>query len=624
MNYEWTVDHPDIGLSDGSGDTLPSFTTVNNTSALLVATVTVTPTYTYSNKACPGTQTDFTITVNPIVQVDSVNSQVVCNGDSTATVVFGTNAIGADTVTYSWTNSNPAIGLSAASGTGNLPAFMAVNVGAAPVSTTITVTPSYTYREDCEGIPMSFTITVNPTAQVNDIGNQVVCNGALTPLIAFTTNNTGGTTTYTWTNDTPGIGIDTIGEGNISAFTAVNNGTEPVVAHITVTPHFANAGMTCDGPVKEFTITINPTVVENSISDQVWCEGALTDAVFFGTNATGEGTVTYAWTNNNTGIGLAETGEPGTTGIASFSAMNGTGDPISGTITVTPTYTYATVSCVGTAAVFTITANPNPPVYGITGDSVFCQNQYAVYTYPVENTDHYLYSWFLQDIPVGVNIDRFTYYLTPDSLLYDTNVVVKLEVLDLATGCMSDTSMRLRICSHNSPDTTFVIRKNNTNMLICREVSSPDGVVHYQWGYTDKETGNEMIENWDHNYYQYDHELNTVLYDYWVETYIIYEDVICRNRTYYVVDEPVGIEGYNDDFSVLVYQQNGQCHLRITNPQMRQLTGGLYDISGKLLQKMDYGKVPVMDKQLDLDYAHGVYVLVLYADGKRYTTKIAW
>ncbi|MBP5663721.1 MAG: hypothetical protein J6X16_05575, partial [Bacteroidales bacterium] len=625
VNYEWIVNHPDIGLSAGSGDTLPSFTTSNNTTALLVATVTVTPTYTYANKACQGTPTNFTITVNPTAQVDSINSQVVCNGNSTATVVFGTNAMGADTVTYSWTNSNPAIGLIAATGTGNLPAFQATNDGTAPVSTTITVTPTYTYREvDCEGTPMSFTITVNPTAQVNDIGNQVVCNGALTSLIEFTTNNTGGTMTYTWTNDTPGIGIDTVGGGNIEAFTAVNNGTEPVEAHITVTPYFSNGGMTCDGPVKEFTITINPTLAENNIPDQVWCEGALTDAVFFGTNATGEGTVTYAWTNDNPGIGLAETGEPGSTGIAPFMVTNGTTDPISGTVTVTPTYTYANVSCVGTAAVFTITANPNPPVYGITGDSVFCQNQYAVYTYPVENTDHYLYSWFLQDIPVGVNIDRFTYYLAPDSLSYDTNVVVKLEVTDIITGCMSDTSMRLRICSHNSPDTTFVIRKNNTNMLICRPKSSPDGVVHYQWGYTDKESGNEVIYTWDYNYYQYGHELNTTLYDYWVETYIIYEDVICRNRTYYVVDEPVGVESYNDDFNVLVYQQSGQCRLRITNSGMRHITGGLYDISGKLLQKMDYGKVPVVDKQLDLDYAHGVYVLVLYADGKRYTTKIAW
>ena len=625
VNYEWTVDYPEIGLSDGSGDTLPSFTTVNNTTVLLVDTVTVTPTYTFDNKACQGTPTNFTITVIPTAQVDSVSSQVVCNGDSTVTVVFGTNAMGADTVTYSWTNSNQAIGLFAATGTGNLPAFLAVNNSTAPVNTTITVTPTYIYREvDCEGTPMSFTITVNPTAQVNDIGNQVVCNGASMTLIAFTTNNTGGTTTYTWTNDTPGIGIDTIGEGNISAFTAVNNGTEPIVAHIRVTPHFANAGMFCDGPVKEFTITINPTVAENSISDQVRCDGALTDAVFFGTNATGEGTVTYAWTNNNPGIGLAETGEPGSTGIAPFTVTNGTDDPISGTITVTPTYTYANVSCVGTAAVFTITVNPNPSVYGITGDSVFCQNQYAVYTYPVENTDHYLYSWYLHDIPVGVNLDRFTYYVAPDSLSYDTNVVIKLEVMDLATGCMSDTSMSLRICSHNSPDTTFIIRKNNSNMLICRGVSSTDGVVHYQWGYTDKETGDEMIYTWDYNYYQYGHDLNTTLYDYWVETYIIYGDVICRNRTYYVVDVPVGIESYNDDFNVLVYQQNGQCHLRIVNSGMHHITGGLYDITGKLLQKMDYGKAPVVEKQLDLDYAHGVYVLVLYADGKRYTTKIAW
>ena len=624
--YEWTVDHPEVGLSDGSGNTLLPFRAMNSTTAPLVASITVTPTYIVDQVNCAGTSTDFTVTVNPTAQVDSINNQVVCNGDSTETVMFSTNAEGADTVTYSWINSNPAIGLLAAAGTGNLPAFQAINDGTAPDSTTITVTPTYTYHGvACEGTSTSFTITVNPTAQVNAIENRVVCNGALTTPLVFTTNNSGGAMTYIWTNDTPGIGIDTVGEGNIEGFGAVNVGTEPIVAHITVTPYFSNGGKTCDGPVKEFTITINPTIAANSIPNQVWCDGALTDEVLFGTNATGEGAVTYAWTNNNSGIGLAETGESGATGIASFTATNGTSDPVSGTITVTPTYTFANVACEGTPAVFTITVNPNPSIHAIIGDSVFCQNQYAAYAYPVEDTQHYLYSWYLQGFPIGVNVDQYTCYISPDSLSYDTNVVISMEVRDLATGCVSDTSMRLRICSHNSPDTTFVIRKNNTNVLICREVSSPDGVVHYQWGYTDKATGNEMMyPTWDHNYYQFGHELNTTIYDYWVETYIIYEDVICRNRTYYVVDEPVGVESYNDDFNVLVYQQNGTCRLRITNSGMRHITGGLYDISGKLLQKMDYGKMPVVDKQLDLDYAHGVYVLVLYADGKRYTTKIAW
>ena len=66
------------------------------------------------------------------------------------------------------------IGL-AANGTGNIASFTAANSGNSPVTATITVTPSF---EGCAGTPQSFTITVNPTGQVNDPADQTRCNGA--------------------------------------------------------------------------------------------------------------------------------------------------------------------------------------------------------------------------------------------------------------------------------------------------------------------------------------------------------------------------------------------------------------------------------------------------------------
>jgi len=77
--------------------------------------------------------------------------------------------------------------------------------------------------------------------------------------VSFTTVTTGGVTTYTWTNDQPTIGLAATGSGNIPTFTAINTGTSPVVATIIVTPHFTGGGVTCDGPTKTFTITVNPT-----------------------------------------------------------------------------------------------------------------------------------------------------------------------------------------------------------------------------------------------------------------------------------------------------------------------------------------------------------------------------
>jgi PKD repeat protein len=171
---------------------------------------------------------------------------------------FTTNRTGG-TTTYTWTNSNTAIGL-AASGSGPLPAFTATNGGTAPISATVTVTPVFTNAgQSCSGTPQTFTITVNPSAQVNDPADQVYCSGAAVPALAFTTNRTGGTTTYSWTNSNSSIGLAASGTGPLPAFTATNSGTSPVTATITVTPTFTNAGQGCPGTPQTFTITVNPS-----------------------------------------------------------------------------------------------------------------------------------------------------------------------------------------------------------------------------------------------------------------------------------------------------------------------------------------------------------------------------
>ena len=115
----------------------------------------------------------------------------------------------------------------------------------------------------------TFTITVNPTAEVNQPTSEVVCNGAATTAVTFGTTNTGGTITYTWTNDDTSIGLAASGTGDIGSFTATNTGTAPVVATIVVTPHFTNGSVTCDGPTKTFTITVNPTAEVNQPASEV-------------------------------------------------------------------------------------------------------------------------------------------------------------------------------------------------------------------------------------------------------------------------------------------------------------------------------------------------------------------
>ena len=300
---------------------------------------------------CTGTPTSFTITVNPTPTVNVVSNQTVCNGGTTAAVSFSGAVAG---TVYNWTNNTTSIGLGA-SGTGPIPSFTGVNTTNAPITATITVTPSFTNGGvTCNGTPRTFTITVNPTPTVNAVSNQVICNGSNTTAVSFSGAVTG--TVYNWTNNTTSIGLAASGTGNIASFAAVNTGTTPVTATITVTPSYTNGGTTCTGTPTSFTITVNPTPTVTQPANQVLCNGSNTTAVTF-TGAVA-GTV-YNWTNNTTSIGLAASG---TGNIASFVGVNTGVAPVVATITVTPSYTNGGVTCTGTPRTFTITVNPTPTV----------------------------------------------------------------------------------------------------------------------------------------------------------------------------------------------------------------------------------------------------------------------
>lgn len=110
----------------------------------------------------------------PSLQVPASFS--ICNGRTTATLAFGSNDANA---TFSWTNSNPAIGL-AASGSDDIAPFTAVNTGGADATATVLVVAS---ANGCSSAAQSFTITVKPspaTPSISQQGNLLQSSGATT------------------------------------------------------------------------------------------------------------------------------------------------------------------------------------------------------------------------------------------------------------------------------------------------------------------------------------------------------------------------------------------------------------------------------------------------------------
>ena len=124
------------------------------------------------------------------------------------------------------------------------------------------VTPTFTNDNyDCLGVYEEFKIKVNPSSDIIQPEDIVLCNGEEISVI-FETNNSDGNTEFSWTSDID-IGGGLSDNGSM-LFTANNgnpgDGNSSVTATITVTAQYDNDGVICDGPTKTFLITVNGNV----------------------------------------------------------------------------------------------------------------------------------------------------------------------------------------------------------------------------------------------------------------------------------------------------------------------------------------------------------------------------
>jgi gliding motility-associated-like protein len=417
--YTWINDTPSIGLaasSNGNSSGIPSFIVApNNTNQAIIATITVTPTFTNGSVACTGNPRTFTITVNPTAIVSATpSSRVICADESTS-IQLSSTTVGTQPITYAWSSSVTTMptngvvgGLSnqTTPGANSLINDQLTNNGTSTGVVTYVITP---YIGSCAGTPISVLVTVNPKGQVNDIGNQTLCRDGSTAAITFETANTGGTTTYTWTNNNTAIGLPATSGGNASgipSFTATNTTNQAITATITVTPTFLNGSVFCTGPPKIFTITVNPTaVVTASPISRVICAGGST-SIQLSSTTVGTQPITYAWSSSVTTIptngvvgGLSNQATPGATSLINDQLTNNGTSPGVVTYVITPYIG----SCAGTPISVPVTVNPAGQVNQIQ-NQVLCNGQSTnAITFATQNTGGTTtYTWTNNNTAIGL------------------------------------------------------------------------------------------------------------------------------------------------------------------------------------------------------------------------------
>jgi gliding motility-associated-like protein len=326
----WTNSNPSIGLpASGVGLTIPGFTPVNNTGAIITATITVQ--LTPIGPGCGPAPISFQISVYPTPPPPISTVLTYC--------IFFPGYFLPSTTT--WTNSNPSLGL-AASGTGSIPGFPLNGSG------TMTITIVNFSSTGCPSPSGVLIINANPPVNLSLPASISVCAGTVVPPANITTSGPVFVSIMTWNNSNPSIGLPSSGPTfTPPSFTATNSSNVPISGTIFVNA-IASGGCVASG---SYTITVNPKPVINPVSSISVCANSVSSSIVFTSNI---GAI-YSWTNSNTSIGL---GASGTGALPSFTAINSGTTPIVSTITVTPSLN----GCVGNSITFTITVKPKPTI----------------------------------------------------------------------------------------------------------------------------------------------------------------------------------------------------------------------------------------------------------------------
>ena len=482
-SYYWVqtnyIDQPIPELPANGYKNLPAFTALNPGFAPITLEYEVYATYEFNGVVCPAIDgkdglipETFTITIYPIMEAVTMPNMTFCDGEQTDAIAFSGTAGG-----YAWVQVSGDVITTDIDlffgGQDEIPSFETYNKGNNALVAVIKVTP-WGENGACSGESIEFTITVNPTPNVEQVANQVLCAGEPTDHIIFTGNTPG--TIYRWTNSATGMGLAATGTGNILSFTTTNTTNDPIVATITVTPEFmeGNPEDACVGEPMTFTITVNPVPVMTPVSNITVCADDKI-AVTFASSMTAH--VDYNWivdTNANAeAIGLATSG---TGNIAEFDALNTTDNPITVVVTVTPTsyrrvhHGHKVMLCVGEPISFSITVSPKPAPFEI-ADQVVCVGETTTpINFGASNAPAgTVFYWTVAGDAIGLpeegegNIPSFTITAAGEAV-----VTVTADFTNASANCVSEEPITFTITGYSRPVMTPI-----TDIQVCAGAPVP-------------------------------------------------------------------------------------------------------------------------------------------------------
>ena len=376
------------------------------------------------------------VTVNPTPATNTVTNKFYCNAAFvTGGIPFFSSSPGAG---FSWLISDTTIGL-AATGSGNIPPFIAKNTTGNPVTATITVFIKASI-DSCAGASTTFTITVLPAPVLTSTKDTSSCNNNLFAYTA-TSSSSDANTSFRWKRDLV-TGISNPAHADTLAKfineTLHNITSQPIIVKYLFT---LSTGNGCD-TTETLNVTVNPTPVINLVRDTAYCNGSLAQPILF-TSPSPNATIT--WTSD-TQIGF---GISGSSSIPAFIARNPDSKSVVAKVTVQ--IKASSDSCQGRDTTFTITVLPTPFLTGNKTASI-CNADPFVYT-AKSFTEKTTFSWTrdifagISNAPLLVAVNDSTINETLNNIT-DTPIIVTYQYslsTGTGTGCNTNDSIKVTV-----------------------------------------------------------------------------------------------------------------------------------------------------------------------------------
>ena len=273
------------------------------------------------------------------------------------------------------------------------------------------------------------------------------------------------------------------------------------------------------------TATLNLTILDPFLPgvifpDDILCKYDIPNTIIFSSNPSGgDGNYSYQWLTSLDGV--------------NWSTVSGAiSSSYSPSALLENTYYSVQVSnlCgVDTTNIVFDSILPSPEIIEIQGYSIFCANQHDNFFWILETLADVSYQWEVYGGTIFQQISDSAIAVDMDPI--PGNVSIELLMTHDLTGCEVFVDKIVTTTNALSPNRTQVIRKPNSDILVCDDSSAN---LQYQWGYTQKSSGIDTdIPGANLRYVLLPHSFDSTTYRYWVRTWFDYgAGEVCETMSY--------------------------------------------------------------------------------------------